>query len=77
MFTPQTTRRAQREVERLERIAYLQEMERKTKEIEEGRCDWLNELMQSDNKPNLIVGSEEITYEFPDGTAYTHYFDAD
>ena len=70
-------RRAQREAEKVEHIAYLQEMERRTKEIEAGQCDWLNELMACNEEPDLVVGSEEMTLVLPDGTAYTHYFDTD
>lgn len=51
-------------------------------------CGWLNETMdgndepflgyeEMEGEPNLIVGSEEIVIEFPNGTSCIHYFDAD
>lgn len=63
MFAPtKSDRRAQREAERLERTAYLQEMERRTKEIEAGQCDWINELHQGNDEPWLA--DEAMIEEF-------------
>ena len=53
-----------------------------------GQADWLDTVLQDNDEPtlgfdemeeepNLIVGSEEIVIEFPNGTSCIHYFDTD
>ena len=70
-----------------ERATRFEEFRQREAALEQGEPDWLNEVMESNDEPflgneeqedpDLIVGSEEITYCFPNGKSYVHYFDAD
>ena len=70
-----------------ERAARFEEFRQREEALHRGEPDWLNEVMESNDEPflgneeqedpDLIVGSEEITYCFPNGKSYVQYFDAD
>ena len=73
--------------EQQDRTARFKEFVEREEALHRGEPDWLHEVMESNDEPllgdeeqedpDLIVGSEEITYCFPNGKSYVHYFDAD
>ena len=70
-----------------ERATRFEEFRQREEALHRGEPDWLDEVMATNDEPllgdeemedpDLIVGSEEITYCFPNGKSYVHYFDAD
>ena len=73
--------------EDMEKASRFEEFRQHEEALLRGEPDWLNEVMESNDEPflgneeqedpDLIVGSEEITYCFPNGKSYVHYFDTD